>query len=57
MIGWQLALKYMRTPPTHNFVESSGRTAYMKTHPYSIAYLNQTLECEWRVLRLDLRTK
>ena len=24
-----LALKYMRTPPTHYFLESSGQVAYM----------------------------
>ena len=56
VVGWHLTLKYMRTPPTHYFVESSGRAAYMETHPYSVIYLNRTPEFEWRVLRLDLRT-
>ena len=32
-VGWQLAVKYMRTPPTHDFLESSGLAAYMETHP------------------------
>ena len=33
MVGWRLALEYMRTPPTHFFLESSGRAAYMETYP------------------------
>ena len=31
--GWQLMLNYMRTPPTHYYLESSGQATYMKTHP------------------------
>jgi hypothetical protein len=33
VISWRLVLIYMQTPPTHSYVESSGRVAYMETHP------------------------
>ena len=33
VVGWQLALEYVRTTPTHYFLESGGRVAYMETHP------------------------
>jgi hypothetical protein len=33
MVGWQLVLKYMRTPPTHYILEFRGQTAYMEIHP------------------------
>ena len=33
VVGWRLALKYMGTPMTHYFLESSGQVAYMETHP------------------------
>lgn len=36
VIGWQLELKYMQTPPTHYFLGSSRRAAYMKTHFYNL---------------------
>ena len=31
VIGWRLGLKSMRTPPTHYFLESSGRAAFIGT--------------------------
>lgn len=30
-VGWQVVLKYMPTPQTHYFLESSGQAAYMET--------------------------
>ena len=30
---------YMWTPPTHHYLESSGRASYMKTHPSSFSFL------------------
>ena len=33
VLGWWLVLNYMQTPPTHYYLESSGRAAYMETHP------------------------
>ena len=30
VVGWQLVLNYMQTLPTHYFLESSRRVAYMK---------------------------
>ena len=33
VVGWQLVLNYMWTPQTHFYLESSGWTAYMETHP------------------------
>ena len=33
VVGLCLALQYMRTPPTQYFIESSGWTTYMETHP------------------------
>ena len=33
VVGWQLVLNYMQTPPTHYYLESSEQAAYMKTHP------------------------
>ena len=38
-IGWRLVLNYMWTPPTHHYLESSGRASYMKTHPSSFSFL------------------
>lgn len=35
MVGWWLAFKYMQTPLTHYFLESSGQSTYMETHPNS----------------------
>ena len=35
MVGRQLVRVYMRTPPTHYYLESSWRAAYMETHPHS----------------------
>ena len=29
----QVVVNYMRTTPTHYYIESSGRAAYMETHP------------------------
>ena len=34
VVGWQLVLLYMRTPPTYYYLESSGQATYMETHPY-----------------------
>ena len=31
---WWLVLIYVKTPPNHYHLESSGRAAYMQTHPY-----------------------
>jgi hypothetical protein len=36
-----LVLNYMRIPPTYHYVESNGRVAYMETHPYLVAFLDQ----------------
>ena len=36
VVGWWLVLNYMRTPPTHYFVEPSGQATYMETRPYTI---------------------
>ena len=33
VVGWQLEFIYVRTPPTHYYLESSGRMAYIKTYP------------------------
>ena len=33
VVGLWLVLTYMRTPPTHCYLESSEQVAYMKTHP------------------------
>ena len=33
VVGWQLVLNFMRTPPTNYYLESSGQAAYMETHP------------------------
>jgi hypothetical protein len=30
-------LNYMQTPPTHYYLESSGRVAYLETHPYLLS--------------------
>ena len=30
VVEWRLVLNYMRTSPTHCFLESSGRVAYME---------------------------
>ena len=35
-VGWRLVLIYMRTPPTHYYLKSSGRVAYMETHPLNM---------------------
>ena len=35
VVSWRLVLIYMRTPPTHYYLESSGRVTYMETHPKS----------------------
>lgn len=32
VVGWWLVLKYMRTPLTHYYLESSGCAPYMETH-------------------------
>ena len=32
VVGWWLVLIYMRTPPLHFYLESSGQVAYMETH-------------------------
>ena len=34
-VRWWLVLNYMRTPPTHYFLESDGRAAYMKNSPFA----------------------
>ena len=31
VVGWQLVLIYMRTPPTHYYLEYSGQAHYMET--------------------------
>jgi hypothetical protein len=33
VVEWWLVLYYMQTPPTHYYLELSGRVAYMKTYP------------------------
>ena len=33
VVGWQLELIYMKTPPTHYYLEYNGRTTYMETCP------------------------
>ena len=35
VVGWRFVLNYMQTSLTHYFLESSGRAAYMETHPKS----------------------
>jgi hypothetical protein len=30
VVGWQLVLNYMQTPPTHYYLECSGKATYMK---------------------------
>jgi hypothetical protein len=32
VVGWHFVLNYMRTPPTHYYLESNDRAAYMETH-------------------------
>ena len=32
VVSWLPLLIYMRTPPTHYYLESSGRATYMETH-------------------------
>ena len=32
VVGWQLMLNYMRTPPTHNYLNSCGQASYMEIH-------------------------
>ena len=32
VIEWQLVLNYMRTPPIHYYLASSGQAACMETH-------------------------
>jgi hypothetical protein len=46
-VGWQFVLIYMRTPPTHYYLESPWRVAYMETYPYSTIFPNPTpiFEC------------
>ena len=44
VVGWQLVLIYMRTPPTHYYLEPSGRAAWMETHLIS-ATLDYTNYC------------
>jgi hypothetical protein len=34
VVGWQLVLIYMRTPPTHYHLDSNGQATYIETHPY-----------------------
>jgi hypothetical protein len=29
VVGWQLVLNYMQTPPTHYYLECSGQAIYM----------------------------
>ena len=33
-------LKYMRTPPTHYFLESNERASYMKIHPKYVRWIS-----------------
>ena len=33
VVGWQLMLNFMQTPPTHYYLDSNGWVAYMETHP------------------------
>ena len=33
VVGWQLVLNFMETPPTHYYLDSSGQATYMETHP------------------------
>ena len=37
VVGWQLALNYMRTPPTHYYLEYGGQVAYLETYPYFLS--------------------
>jgi hypothetical protein len=32
LVGWWFVLDYMRTPPTHYYLKSNGRAAYMETN-------------------------
>ena len=36
VVGRQLVLNYMQTPPTQYFLEFSGQAAIMETHPNNI---------------------
>ena len=33
VVGWFLLFIFMRTLPTHYYLESSGQETYMETHP------------------------
>ena len=33
VFGWLLLLIYMKTPPTHYYLESCEKATYMETHP------------------------
>jgi hypothetical protein len=32
LVSWWLVLTYVRTPPTHCYLESSGQTTYVETY-------------------------
>ena len=32
-IDWLFLFNYMRTNPTHSYIESNGQATYMRTHP------------------------
>ena len=38
VVGWQLVPNYIRTPSTHYYLESSGQSTYMETHPQCTLY-------------------
>ena len=33
MVGQRLVLNYIRAPPIHYYLESSGQVPYMESHP------------------------
>ena len=47
VVGWRLVLHYMRTPPAHYYLESSGWAASMETHPYLVRQICQVIIEHW----------
>ena len=45
VVGWQLVFIYMRTPPTHYYIESSGQVASLETHPKQTTPMDLVLVC------------